>query len=315
VQLKKEHGNGKCGGQGEALEYRILLRMLDALDEAVIGVNEREEIRFCNRAGEKLLLYPADDLRGRLIWSIFRTNTADILRPFLCAADGDFCVSGQGERVFRVGLEGRCGNNCYVNVQVVPFLSASSVYFLFILKCPGKASGFIWQRQWNVTVTPVDEELAAIEKKLKGLDDILSELLPDPSVETGQILFGLSEINLSLVRINHLLQRSPLKTSNKAFLAIKVMNLCVEYWIECCGTDKFDLARESKLWTVYTNPDGWERAQTLEKYLDVSTLPKRPNWRKILATANFVLHNCLDPSPLREKLEKALEQLLCCMDG
>ncbi|MBA3002567.1 MAG: PAS domain-containing protein [Desulfurivibrio sp.] len=314
MQLKKEHGDGKCGEQGEALEYRTLLRMLDALDEAVIGVNESEEIRFCNRACEKLLLYPTDDLRGRLIWSIFRTNTADLLRPFLCADDEDFCVSGQGARVFRVGLERRCGNNCYVNVQVVPFLSECSVYFLFILKWPGKASGFIWQRQWNVSVTPVDEELSVIEETLKGLGVILTELLPEPSVETGQILFGLSEINLSLVRINHLLQRSPPPTSKQAFLAVKVMSLCVEYWIECCGTDKFDLARESKFWTVYTNPDGWERTQTLDKYFDINRLPKRPNWKKILATANFVLTRCSIPSLLREKLEIFSERLQFSMD-
>lgn len=288
--------------------------MLDALDEAVIGVNESEEIRFCNRAGEKLLLYPADDLRDRLIWSIFRANTADLLRPFLCVDDKNLHLSGLGERVFRVGLEGRCGNNCYVNVQVVPFLSASSVYFLFILKCPGKASGFIWQRQWNVSITPVDEELTVIEERLKGLDVILAELLPEPSVENGQILFGLSEINLSLARINHLLQRSPSQTSKQAFLAVKVMNLCVEYWIECCGTDKFDLARESKLWTVYTNPDGWERTQTLDKYIDINRLPKRPDWKKILATANFVLTRCSIPSLLREKLEIFSERLQFSMD-
>lgn len=315
MQLKKEHGDGKCGEQGEALEYRTLLRMLDALDEAVIGVDESEEIRFCNRTCEKLLLYSIDNLRGRLIWSIFHTNTADRLRPFLCVDNENLLLAGQGERVFRVGLEGRCGNDFYVNVQIVPFLSASSVYFLFILKCPGKASGFIWKRQCNVAVNPMDEELAVIEQRLKGLDDILSDLLPEHSIETGQILFGLSEINFSFARISHLLQRSPPQSNDQAFLAVKVMNLCVEYWIECCGTDRFDLARESKIWTVYTNPDGWERAQTLDKYLDVNTLPKRPNWKKILATADFVLHNCLEPSPLRENLEKALEQLLCCMDG
>lgn len=147
------------------------------------------------------------------------------------------------------------------------------------------------------------------------MGDILPGMLPEPAVETGKILFGLSEINRSLSRLNLLLQLSPSPPQDRLFLAVKVMTLCLDYWVECRGADKFDLARDSKLWTVYTNLDGWERTQTLDKYFDVKTLPKRPNWKKILATADFVLHNCLDPSLLRENLESSSERLRFFMDA
>lgn len=312
MQLKKEPGGAKHVEQGGRFQQRALLDMLDALDDAVIAVNESEEIRFCNRAGETLLHHPADDLCGRLIWSIFRTRTAEIIRPFLCACD---LGHEKKQRVLRVGLEGQDGNNCFVNVQVAPFQSENAVFYLFILKSPGNASGFIWPRLGDFSGNHVGEEVTAIQERLKGLDDILPGILPEPSIETGKILFCLSEINRSLRRINLLLQRSPPQTTDRRFLAVKVMSLCVEYWLACRGADKFDLARVSGLWTVYTNPDGWDRTQTLDKYFDLNTLPQRPNWKKILATAEFVLHNCLDPSPLREYLEKAAEQLLCSMDG
>ena len=289
--------------------------MLNVLDEAVIAVNESEKIRFCNRAGETLLRHPADDLHGRLIWSIFRTRTAELLRPFLCGSDGGDLGQGEKQRVLRVGLKRRVGNNCFVNVQVAPLLSESSAWYLFILKCSGNASGFLGKRWIDVSGNPLSEELAAIQERLKELDDILPGMLPESAAETGQILFGLSGINHSLARINLFLQCSSSQIKNRCFLAVKVMNLCVEYWLECSGVDKFDLARDSKLWTVYTNPDGWERTQTFDKYLDVNTLPKRPNWKKILATADFVLHSCLDPSPVRENLEKSAEQLHSFMDG
>ena len=146
------------------------------------------------------------------------------------------------------------------------------------------------------------------------MGDILPGMLPEPAVETGKILFGLSEINRSLARLNLLLQLSPPPQKDRLFLAVKVMNLCIDYWLESRGADKFDLARDSRLWTVYTNPDGWERTQTLDKYFDVKTLPKRPNWKKILATADFVLHHCLDPSVLRENLESSSERLRFSMD-
>lgn len=314
MHLKKEPGDDTHVEQGGRLPQRTLLDMLDALDDAVIAVNESEEIRFCNRAGENLLRHPAADLRGRLIWSIFRTRTAEVLRPFLCVDDG---VLGHGkkQRALRVGLEGHDGNNCFVNVQVAPLRHESIIYYIFILKWPGNASGFIWQRRGDSPGNRLGEELAAIEESVKGLGEILPGILPEPAVETGQVLFGLSEINRSLVRLNRLLHPlPPLPQKDRRFLAVKVMRLCLDYWLECRGADKFDLARESRLWTLYTNPDGWERTQTLDKYLDAKTLPKRPNWKKISATADFVLRNCPDPSLLREKLESSLERLRLSME-
>ena len=291
-----------------------LRAMLDFLDDAVIAVSESEEIRFCNRAGENLLRHQADDLCGRLIWSIFRTRAAEVLRSFLCVDNGNF---GQLEkqRILRVGLEGEAGNSCFVNVQVAPFRYENIVYYLFILKWPGSASGFICQRLVDVSGNCFNEELAVIQERMKRLSDALPRMLPDPFVESREILFDLSEINRSLARINLILQRSLPLQKDRRFLAVKVMSLCFDYWIECRGADKFDLARASNLWTVYTNLDGWERTQTLDKYFDVSTLPKRPNWKKVLATVDFVLNSCLDPSPLRENLEIFLERFHLSLDG
>lgn len=314
MQRKIEPGKGKHIEQEGRFPQRPLLDMLDALDDAVIAVNESEEIRFCNRAGENLLRHPAEDLRGRLIWSIFRTRAAEVLRPFLCVDDG---VGGQAKkpRFLRVGLEGHDGTNGFVNVQVAKLWHESLIYYIFILKWPGNASGFIWQQWGNSPGNRFGEELAVIAESMKELGDILPGILPEPAAETGKILFGLSAINRSLARLSRLLPPSPPPLQkDRRFLTVKVMSICLDYWRECRGGDKFDLARASGLWTVYTNPDGWERAQTLDKYLDPKILPNRPNWKKILATADFVLHNCLDPSLLREKLESALARLRLSMD-
>jgi hypothetical protein len=248
-----------------------------------------------------------------MIWSIFRTRAVELLRPFLCVDDG---VLGQEEkqRVLRVGLEGLDGNNCFVNVQIAPLRHENIIYYLFILKWPGNASGFIWQRLGSISGNRLGEELTLIQERMKELGDILSGVLPEPAVETGAVLFGLSEINRFLARLTLFLQRPPPLPHDRRFFAVEVMSLCIDYWIECSGADKFDLARSSKLWTVYTNLDGWERTQTLDKYFDVKTLPNRPNWKKILATADFVLNSCLDPSPLRENLERSLERLRSFME-
>jgi len=128
-------------------------------------------------------------------------------------------------------------------------------------------------------------------------------------LENGEIFAGLSALHRSFTRLDFYLQSLLPQTDDLNILAVKVMNLCLDYWIECSGTDKFKLARDSGLWAVYINPDGWERAQTLDKYLDIKTLPQRPNWRRILATADFVLAGCFTPSALRETLERTLQRL------
>jgi hypothetical protein len=55
--------------------------------------------------------------------------------------------------------------------------------------------------------------------------------------------------------------------------------------------------------------DGYLRTQTLDKYLSENTLPSRPRWLKIYATAEFVLAACTDNVPVRTELKKCLDEL------
>jgi two-component system sensor histidine kinase ChiS len=58
-----------------------------------------------------------------------------------------------------------------------------------------------------------------------------------------------------------------------------------------------------------TNRDGWERTQTLDRYLDIGTFPLRPAWAKIMKTAEFVLATGTGDSVLRSRLEILLARL------
>lgn len=98
--------------------------------------------------------------------------------------------------------------------------------------------------------------------------------------------------------------------SDKRVLAVRVMNLAVDCWMACTRTGKAELARQSGLWNVYLEKDGYCRTQTLDKYLSESSLPPRPRWRKIHATAEFVLTACdNENSSARSELEQCLRTL------
>ena len=47
--------------------------MLDSIEDAILAVNESEEITFCNRVSERLLGYEAEQLLGRPF--------SDMMRP------------------------------------------------------------------------------------------------------------------------------------------------------------------------------------------------------------------------------------------
>lgn len=98
-------------------------------------------------------------------------------------------------------------------------------------------------------------------------------------------------------------------SQDKRLLAVRVMNLAVDCWLVCTRTGKAELARQSGLWNVYMEKDGYCRTQTLDRYLNENTLPLRPRWHKIHATAEFVLAACDENVPARTALEQGLEAL------
>lgn len=90
----------------------------------------------------------------------------------------------------------------------------------------------------------------------------------------------------------------------------KLVELALACYTDSTGHSKFDLARACGFWKVHINPDGWERTQTLDRYLQPKTFPQNPRWNQLVKTAQFVLDHCPAPTPLRLQLEQALAQML-----
>lgn len=90
---------------------------------------------------------------------------------------------------------------------------------------------------------------------------------------------------------------------------VDLMNQTIHCWVESTGRTKADLAEESKIWRVYPDHNGWRRTQTLDKYLDIHTLPKSPRITQVLQTAYYVLKACRPPSARRDQLEAAVKRV------
>lgn len=99
------------------------------------------------------------------------------------------------------------------------------------------------------------------------------------------------------------------KDEEKKAQLVRVMNLSLDLWTTVTRTTRVELAEQSGLWNVYIGKDGWIRTQTLDKYLDTTSLPRRPRWKTVVKTADFVLAACdgKDRAMCRE-LREALNQ-------
>lgn len=136
-----------------------------------------------------------------------------------------------------------------------------------------------------------------------------AERLAAELVTVDEQLAHLQAREAALAHVKSGAEPSPPSPRNKRLLAVRVMNLAVDCWLACTRTDKAELARQSGLWNVYMEKDGYCRTQTLDRYLSQSTLPMRPRWHKIHATAEFVLAACDENLPARTELEQSLGEL------
>lgn len=89
-------------------------------------------------------------------------------------------------------------------------------------------------------------------------------------------------------------------------LLASLMNNTIRYWEESTGKTKIELAEDCGLWKVY-NDKGTYRTRTMDKYLNLKTIPKNPRWRDVLKTVDYALTH----SPSKESmqsLKKNIEQ-------
>ena len=90
---------------------------------------------------------------------------------------------------------------------------------------------------------------------------------------------------------------------------VALMRACLDAWERSTRTTPLELAERSGIWRI-TIDDGRLRTRTLNRYLDVETLPARPRWREVLRTAYFVLSECALEAGQRSGIEAGIARVL-----
>ncbi|WP_320040206.1 ATP-binding protein [uncultured Desulfobacter sp.] len=278
-------------------ELRMMQRrlsfMLDAAPEPMLAFNEGDEIAFTNRLFQERTGYTGEELLGIPISKLVTDNVCNTKNSTLSGCDNN------DNTVFLESVEFRCQDNSLFSATVlfIPIDQDDLILYMMVLK----------SREDIASVTLI-EELRRNRKRVLDLEETLNGSLPQVMAQSPEFTETVKAIDTALDQMGQLLSGGE-QQFDKRRLAVEVMQRSLAYWQETTGKTKGDLARESKIWKVYTNLDGWERTQTLDKYLDIKTIPKRPRISQVLKTGDFVLSSSSSSDATREEIEKALARL------
>ncbi|WP_419786557.1 ATP-binding protein [Pseudodesulfovibrio sp.] len=274
--------------------------IFDSQKDAILVVNQSCEIVSCNAAFEQFTKQRVKDLAGQPMQTLFAED--DGHTGPLC----DYChssPSSKGESTLfeSIGIMSGC-ETITVNLSASQAEVEEETLTVLVLRIPGGRE--------NDSAIPVAllNDLNVNRHRVQLLEEALLSADTGDAGERGQMAEDVRTLDLLLQKIGIHLQSRP-EAGDKPSQAVEVMTLALDYWVESTGMTKADMAEQSGLWNVYMERDGYSRTQTLDKYLYRETLPRRPRWKKIFQTADFILANCKTPSPLRNALEEALTRL------
>ena len=286
----KQHEQNELGLR--LIEQR-LNAILDLVHAAILVINDDGTVSFSNHICDELLGY--QPLCGYAIKTLFKPQSCLQLRAWLDDLK-------QGEEVEEQQLYSLNSNESW---WVQPE----------ILDVEGRRQLLLLLNEEAVSINANNKQALGMVNTLNEqclhlcqLEDSLIIHTPDLLQALPELQTHIRDVRFTLDQISRLMQPLSHDGESRAQLVF-VLNLAIDFWCHQTGSNKAELARQSGEWKIYVNEDGWERTQTLDRYLSLDTLPKRPRWKLVIRTCEFVLIHCPGESVQREHLQKELAVL------
>ncbi len=305
VQLKNEIERRKRTELDLRLMQQRLSRILDSFDDAIIAVNECHEVSFSNAQCATMLGHDPVNLLGRPVMDLFpadkKQESMTLLEEILQEPSHELPHEQQPFTLLQ-----KDGHILACRILFTHLDIDQEQLLVLILQSQPKSTDSEKDHLDQPSTLTLIEGLNHTRQKLQAMENSLNLLPPIETAKNFQ-----ADVNMLRKTIGHL-ERTLVGPSNdmeRKRRAVEAMNLALAYWQKSTGLTKSDLAERSGIWKVYVNHNGFERTQTLDKYLDISRLPNHPRWQKILETIDFVLLAGDTASAERGKLEEFALQL------
>ncbi|MES9997076.1 ATP-binding protein [Desulfovibrio aminophilus] len=300
ADLRREVAMRRKTEQDLRLRQIRLSRMLDAVGEAVFALNQSREIAFCNQAFESLTGKRALDILGQPLARLLAAPDSPAARRLTEALDrlldgGEAAVSFEA---VDIASDGDAARSCRVHAARLD-LEEESLLLLSLGSTGADGDG-----RGLADSAAMLRRLEGNRLRLQRIAETLSATEADGA--QAAVLEDLNAVDALLESIHDRLSGG--SEPDARLLAVRVMRAALDCWTEGTGLGKGELAAQSGLWNSYMERDGYLRTQTLDKYLSPESLPQKPRWRSVAATAEFVLSACPN-SGRRDELRRALDRL------
>ncbi|XHF85414.1 response regulator [Vibrio sp. HN007] len=248
-----------------------LIEQLDGAPEAILCLQDEQEIRFANEAASVLFRRTAEQLKRSNAEEVIATKYLNSSQEHYC---GDIEIFSGTQRL-------------HVSGDIIRLPKSSGISTMFIFDIDGEVN--------THRVRKLETAVEALSSyAFEGGSDNLDKLK-----QLGDEFKGIADKATGNTKDKQTLIRETL---------VAAMTTALSYWEHTTGKTKFNFAEESGLWKVYLDRSTLQ-TRTLDKYLRVETVPKTPRWRTVLSSIDFILEHCHEESGQRKELEQIKQRL------
>ena len=295
-ELNQELEHSQALEQELSLSRYRLLKVIDFAGIALIAITQSGSIRFCNQKATSLIQggtqNGAEEWLGQSIESLFPELLTQLRPLFEQHSKQEIITHGEvfqdstpdmSTLQFKTRL---CLEETQTSVHLTASMFEFSEEFGAVLSLVSQQENS--ERSQNLS----PEAVSALHT--------LSQWFGENPPRKDSILDSASPERLE--------QKSISKTEELREAVAQVMCLSVLLWKAGTQKNNAELAQESGLWTV--SQDGSSaRAITLQRYLNLKTLPRKPKWEIVLKTAEYVLEHVPGESFQCSELKQAVQRV------
>ncbi len=319
--LKNEIVTHKAA-KNQLLAYqKNLVHIINYTEESIICLSDEGKITLFNNSSENLFGYLNEEVVGEELSLLFPSPFIQSLYQRVLPSSGKLEVVPEDLKNFKViGL--RKDNSEFIAEASIVSLKLNSGFMLTLIIHRVKSeiqNGDPYNLKLNPSNPFVSDQKDFAGEHPNQMVSLGGEVLQNKQrIEKLEHLFQAvtdfvknngTEFFERIIPSNHSSKPNGFSQNEKLRKKlVEILSLSVSIWEMYTGKSKVELAEESKLWRVYLDR-GIFTVRTMDKYLDLSTLPKKPRWKTVLMTATYILENCSLETSIKSKLETQLLQL------
>ena len=290
--LKKEIIRRKSIENDLQLTQQRMVRLLDFMEDAVLLLKKNRSIVYVNQVAEQLFEYELYELLNEPLGVIFPDFRDELSRDTSIITEGT-TKNGQVRSVHVFYNHFATESEELVALMCRPLDSDTAISSDVPQKSSSNLQTDILHRD-SQKIQMVQATFGEMIGHLQNGSDALTEKLHRIDNAIGEELSGLTPIEFDKQLRSNL---------------VDVMQISLTAWKQLTGQEKHHLAEESGLWSAYLDK-GSLQTRTLDKYLNIEKLPKKPRTQVVLQTGLFVLQTIAEEEiPAKPELELKVNKL------